>query len=333
MRVAIAPAGTKTSAATIRWLLKNAARKETEVYAVYRDLAKVPAEFTSHASFHAVQGDVEDAASLDFAGCDSVLTCTPPSFDGSDPIEKAALMAENVKSAVEKAGVKRLMLLSSIGAEFSEGVVSLCNVSPPPRSVFVVAIADDFGEIKGEIRTNHAAEQALRTTNVPEILFVRCGYFMENWTVFGSATLKAQPSPYFESLITPLDWKIPMVAVDDIGSTLATGLTSGYTPPRKPYVFALHGPADYAPLDVQAALSEAMGKSVELRPVERDKIRAFYEALSFPPQAVDLFAEMATSFLPGGIAEPDAPGMEKVDVVRGKTTLEVAIKAAVDAGL
>ncbi|KAK3192656.1 hypothetical protein K4F52_001455 [Lecanicillium sp. MT-2017a] len=307
MRVAIAPAGTKTSAATIRWLLKNAARKETEVYAVYRDLAKVPAEFTSHASFHAVKGDVEDAASLDFAGCDSVLTCTPPSFDGSDPIEKAALMAENVRSAVEKAGVKRLMLLSSIGAEFSEGV--------------------------GEIRTNHAAEQALRTTNVPEILFVRCGYFMENWTVFGSATLKAQPSPYFESLITPLDWKIPMVAVDDIGSTLATGLTSGYTPPRKPYVFALHGPTDYAPLDVQAALSEAMGKSVELRPVERDKIRAFYEALSFPPQAVDLFAEMATSFLPGGIAEPDAPGMEKVDVVRGKTTLDVAMKAAVDAGL
>jgi putative NADH-flavin reductase len=124
MRVGIAPAGTKTSAATIRWLLKDASDKGTEVYAVYRDLTKVPAEFKACENFTAVQGDVEDAESLDFTSCDAVFTSTPPCFDGSDPIKKAELLAQNVKTAVERAGVKRLILLSSVGAEFSEGVVS-----------------------------------------------------------------------------------------------------------------------------------------------------------------------------------------------------------------
>lgn len=160
---------------------------------------------------------------------------------------------------------------------------------------------------------------------------MRCAYFMENWVLFSQETLK-QPESYFDSLITPLDWKIPMVAIDDIGSTLATGLTSGYAPPKKPYVFALHGPKDYSPLDVQAAFTAAKGKSVDLRPVEKDKIREYYKPV-FPPQIIDLWVEMAMSFLPGEIAEPGAPGTEKVDIVRGKTSLDDALKAAVDGGM
>lgn len=153
---------------------------------------------------------------------------------------------------------------------------------------------------------------------------------MENWFLFSQQTLQ-KPEPYLDSLVTPLDFKLPMIAIDDIGSTFATGLTSGYTPPKKPYIFALHGPEDYSPLDVKAALTAAKGKPVDMRPVEKDKIRDFYMAI-FPPQIVDLWVELATSFLPGGIAEPGAPGLERVDVVRGKTSLGEALKAAVDGG-
>ncbi|KAJ3494031.1 hypothetical protein NLG97_g4344 [Lecanicillium saksenae] len=304
MRITIVPAGTKTSAATIRELLKKGPAT-VEVYAVYRNLAKVPAEFTAHENFHAVRGDVEDAASLDLAGSDAVMTSTPPMFDGDeDPFAMAEKVSINVKNAVEQAGgVKRLMLLSSLGAEFDKGV--------------------------GEIRTNHIAEKVLRETNVPEILFVRCGYFIENWTMFSAETLK-EAEPYFNSLITPLDFEMPMVAVKDIGSTFATGLTSKYTPPVKPYVFALHGPKEYSPNDVQAAFSNAMGKHIQMRAIEKDKLADFFSAI-LPPHLVDIWAEMSTSFLPGGVAAPGSEGLEDVNIVRGKTDLETAIKDALGA--
>lgn len=124
MRVTIVPAGPKTSAATIRQLLHQAP-SSVDVYGVYRNISKVPAEFKSHKNFHAVYGDLEDASSLDFGGSDTIMTSTPPFFGGEDPFAKAEQVSNNVKNAVERAGgVKRLMLLSSLGAEFDKGVVS-----------------------------------------------------------------------------------------------------------------------------------------------------------------------------------------------------------------
>ncbi|KAJ4165464.1 hypothetical protein LMH87_007096 [Akanthomyces muscarius] len=305
MRITIVPAGPKTSAATIRQLL-NKAPASVDVYGVYRSIYKVPAEFLSHKNFHAVCGDIEDASSLDLSGSDAVMTSTPPFFSGEDPFAKTEEVSNNVKGAVERAGgIKRLMLLSSMGAEFAEGV--------------------------GEIKTNHIAEKVFRSTNVPELLFVRCGYFMENWTMFNLQTLRGS-DPYLNSLITPIDFQLPMVAVEDIGSTFATGLLSSYAPPSKPYVFALHGPKEYSPNDVQAAFSEAMGKQIPLKAIEKDQLADFFSTF-IPPNLVGTWVEMSCSFLPGGVAAPGSDGIENVDIVRGKVELGKAIKDAVEAGI
>ncbi|OAR00961.1 hypothetical protein LLEC1_04321 [Akanthomyces lecanii] len=305
MRITIVPAGPRTSAATIRQLLSTAPAS-VDVYGVYRNISKAPAEFLSHPNFHAVRGDVEDASSLDLGGSDAVMTVTPPFFGAEDPFAKAEEVSRNVKDAVERAGgVKRLMLLSSMGAEFADGV--------------------------GEIKTNHIAEKVFRTTNVPEILFVRCAYFMENWAMLNFQTLRGS-DPYLNSLVTPLDFELPMVAVEDIGSAFATGLLSSHAPPAKPYVFALHGPKDYAPNDVQVAFSEAMGKHVPLKAIEKAQMAGFFGAF-IPSHLVEAWVEMSSSFLPGGVAAPGSDGIENVDVVRGKVGLGKAIKDAVKAGV
>lgn len=137
------------------------------------------------------------------------------------------------------------------------------------------------------------------------------------------------PSPSFPSTIVPLDYMIPMVAAKDIGTNLAMGLTSGYTPPAKPYVFELHGPQDYCPLDVQKAFSKVLGKDVKANPVEKKDLIDFFGAFC-PPKVAALWVEMTESFLPGGIAAVDSPLREKADIVRGKTTLDEAIKDAID---
>ncbi|KAG8405100.1 hypothetical protein J3459_022238 [Metarhizium acridum] len=113
--------------------------------------------------------------------------------------------------------------------------------------------------IAGEIKTNNIAERVLATTDIPEIIFIRCAYFMENWTV-ALDTLRG-PEPFFYSTVTPLEWKIPMVAVGDVGAVIASQALKQESSPRRPYVFELHGPRMYSPLDVQVAFSDALGET------------------------------------------------------------------------
>ena len=125
MKLSIAPASAKTGAAVVQSLLSSS-DQSIQVKALYRDLKKAPLEFTSCENVTCVQGDVSDAASLDFSGSDAVLAITPPVFDGRDISKHAELVSRNVQGAIEEAGcVKRLVLLSSMGAEHDQGVVSI----------------------------------------------------------------------------------------------------------------------------------------------------------------------------------------------------------------
>lgn len=122
MRVTVVPASAKSGVATINSLLS----KPVQVRGVYRDLSKVPAAFSVAANFSAAEGNASDKGTLDLTGSDAILAIIPPVFDGRDPIEHAAKISSNIKTAIELAGnVKRLVLLSSGGAEFSEGVVRI----------------------------------------------------------------------------------------------------------------------------------------------------------------------------------------------------------------
>lgn len=164
------------------------------------------------------------------------------------------------------------------------------------------------------------------TTNVPDIIFIRCAYFMENWTA-ALDTLRG-PEPFFFSTVTPLEWKIPMVAVGDVGAVIAAQALKRESSPRRPYVFELHGPRMYSPLDVQVALSDALRTRVAVRPVARGDLDGFYKQV-FPEDVVPEWVEMATSFLPGGVMKP-GDVEEGTGVVNGKTELGYAVKNAVE---
>ena len=124
MRITIVPASNKTSTAAIRWLLPQ--NPFFEVHGLYRDLNKVPDEFNSVENFTAVQGDVANAATLNFKESDAVVMVLPPAYDGRDIVAHSTLISNNVKDAIERSeSVKRLVLLSSLGAEFAECVVSM----------------------------------------------------------------------------------------------------------------------------------------------------------------------------------------------------------------
>jgi uncharacterized protein YbjT (DUF2867 family) len=149
---------------------------------------------------------------------------------------------------------------------------------------------------------------------------------MENWTMDVS-TLKGS-EPFFFSTVTPLDYKMPMVAVRDIGRTLATQVLTKQENSKSPQIFELHGPVDYTPLDVQAAFSKALGRDVAVKPIEKDQLEGFFGQV-FPPAVVREWVEMTTSFLPGGPALDNLPPEEERGSVRGTVNLDEAIGEAV----
>jgi hypothetical protein len=112
----------QTSRHAIQRLLQEPS--SPSVTGVYRSLAKVPAEFKTHPNFQAVQGDLTDGATLDFRGSDAVITLTPPKLDGSDFIAFGKVVSQNVRDVVQRSGtVKRIVCVSSMGAQYSHGYV------------------------------------------------------------------------------------------------------------------------------------------------------------------------------------------------------------------
>ncbi|PYI09741.1 NAD(P)-binding protein [Aspergillus sclerotiicarbonarius CBS 121057] len=297
MLVAVLPASPKTAQETIRALLAaDQLTSPVGVRAIYRDLSKAPRAFRAHAGFHAVAGDVGDATTLDLGGVDTVFAITPPRHDGSDMMQWATVASENTRVAIQRAGsVKRLVLLSSMGAEHASGT--------------------------GEIRTNHIAEEILKDV-VPEVIFMRCAYFMENWAAAIQTVQSEQP--HFDSSITPLDYEIPMVAVTDIGKACATYLMA-MDIPKHPYIVEVQGPQKYTVKDVCEAFEEAAGHAVEIRPVEKANLATFFGQF-LPEASVGPFVEMTVSFLPGGFLANNAGNASSRDrVYQGRTGLVEAI--------
>lgn len=281
MRIIIAPASPRTGRATIEALLRHP--DEPKIVGVYRDTNKVPAEIASHPRFEAVQGDVADVDSLDFSDADAVVTISPPQYSSNDPIAIAKANAENVRGAVAKSGsVKRVVYVSSVGAELEHET--------------------------GEIQTNHVAEVALRDA-APEVVFVRCAYFMHNYNL---PTLQEE-KPFFHSVITPADLEVPMVAVKDIGTTTAAqAIAAGTSLPQNPFAFELHGPKAYSTNEVQQALAAVLGKDVRAELVPKEGLGDFFSTF-LPPNVARLFVQMTTAFLPGGVMDGSKPRTGKVE--------------------
>lgn len=125
MHLTILPAAPKTAQAAIRALLASDA--SVSLRGVYRDVSRVPADLASHPRFEAVQGDLADPASYatHLKGTDGVFHVQPPVYDPErDLVGYTTRVSEGVKAAVEEGGVRRLVVVSSMGAQYEKGTVS-----------------------------------------------------------------------------------------------------------------------------------------------------------------------------------------------------------------
>jgi len=190
--------------------------------------------------------DINDAVALAtaFQGADAVFILVPPNFDPQPGYPEARATAAVLTSALESTRPKRVVYLSTIGAQASQS----------------------------NLLSQHTIiEEALHKLPIP-ITFLRPAWFMENAAWDASP---AREKGIIPSFLQPLDKPVPMVATADIAQIAAQLLQDHWTGHR---VVELEGPARITPNQIAATFAALLGHPVTVQAVQRDTWTTLFES-------------------------------------------------------
>ena len=207
--------------------------------------------------------DLTDSANLirAFQHADSAYVMIPPNLTSNDPLGYSNRVSDAIATAVQKAGTKNVVALSSVGADKTSGT--------------------------GPVLGLHHLEQKLNQISGANVLNLRAGYFMENTLPQVNAISQ------MGAVTTPLrpDLKIPMIAARDIGATAANALLHG--PVGGKQTRELLGQRDLTYTEVAAIIGQAIGKA-DLKYVQApdDQFRAVLMQMGMSEPVARILLEM-----------------------------------------
>jgi uncharacterized protein YbjT (DUF2867 family) len=259
-------------------------RRGHAVRALGRSRAKMAALETQGATPHVAAFDDAAALTTAFRGADAVFSLIAPSYGEDDFSAWQDRSGEAIASAIRRAGVRRVLDLSSVGAQHASGT--------------------------GPIAGLHRHEKRLEALGV-DVLHLRAAYFMDNhfWAI---PTLKAMG---FNGSPLKADLVLPQVATADLGRKAAELLDRAEFKGRAVVEFA--GPEDLTMTEATAALGRAIGRPdlAYVRFPYEDAEKAMI-ASGMKPGTARLMIEMYRGINDGRVAF-EAPVRE-----RGTTTIE-----------
>ena len=245
-----------------------------------------------------VQGSIDEQATLDaaLAGAEALFWLSPPAMR-PDFQDWATAAGRRAAERVKAHGVKRVVIISSIGAQTGPGTGPVSVLKP--------------------------IEEAFQAA-APNVVSLRAGFFMENLLrdVQGLAKAGALFSAYPETK------RFPMVATADIAAKAFEYLTdASWTGHR--YV-GVHGPKDVTYPEVASVLTQVLGQPVKYVQVGLEDLRKGMLGAGMPSWAADTFVEMYGAAQAGRM-EPAEPRSKETTT---PTTLEqfatAVIKPAVE---
>lgn len=233
------------------------------------------------------------ALSRALAGAEGAYILSPPQYTHDDLFSQADMMASVVAEAVIKAQLPKLVALSSVGAEHTDGT--------------------------GWIVMNRTLEQHLAQTGLP-VTLLRAAYFMENWK---SLVQIAVAKKKLFSFLTPLDRKLPMVATEDIGHVAAEVLSENWDGVR---IVELEGPSTYSPNNVANYLAQELNKVIPAVEIPESDWSQILSGQNFSSTALTGFIEMTQGINSGHIT---FTGKNNIDHRKGTTSLHTIVTAMV----
>ena len=208
--------------------------------------------------------EVTDAAALAraFTGAKAVYAMVPPSMTSQDYRADQDSATNAIAEAVEQAGVKYVVSLSSVGADKSEGT--------------------------GPVVGLHYLEQTLNRISGLNVLHLRPGYFMEN-TLAQIGIIKTM-----NTTAGPLrpDLSLPMIATRDIGAAAAKALLALEFSNKQ--TRELLGQRDLSYAEATVIMGNAIGKP-ELKYIQLpdEQIRGAFLQMGMSANVADLILEMS----------------------------------------
>lgn len=237
-------------------------------------------------------GDPGDAAFLEraFTGATAVYTMIPPCYGEPDMRAAQDRIGNAIATALQRAAVRRVVNLSSMGAELPHGT--------------------------GPIEGLHAQEQRLAALRGVDLLHLRPGSFMENLLPAAAVVAEAGVLPGMEAP----EAAIPMVATRDVAAVAARELAT----PRHSGVLLLHAPRHVSMRQAAAALGAAIGQP-GLPYVQADpaQAKAALRQHGFSADAADQIEQLARWLSTSPLASAAAGPVE----VQG-TTIEAFAREA-----
>jgi uncharacterized protein YbjT (DUF2867 family) len=265
-----------------------------------RDPAKVK-EFTDRGAT-AIRCDQANAEQVirGTEGAEAVFFVCPPKFDAQDLRAFQNKVGDNLADAVRKNSLKRVVFISSLGAQHADGTGPIAGLH-------------DI-----EAKLNHAAKDV-----AGNVTHLRPAFFMENWFM-NADTIKQQGAVY--APISP-DVKIPMIATADIAKVAADVLTD--TSWKGINVRELVGPHEYSYADGAKIIGQATGKTVQFQQVPGDAARDSMTKMGLSPNVASGYVQMYDGFNKGLVKPEKTKQPENVT----QTTLEEFAKQQIGPAL
>lgn len=210
----------------------------------------------------------QEALTKAFTGAEAVYAMIPPNVSTDDVDGYEDQVIEAIAGATENAGIKRAVVLSSVGA--------------------------DKAEKTGPVLGLHKLEERLKEIDELNVLFLRAGYFMEN-TLAQAGIIHA-----IGGAGGPLrgDLKLPLIATRDIGAAAAQALLkqdlSGHQTRE------LQGQRDVSYNEITAIIGKGIGKpDLGYVQLNDDQLRPAMQQMGMSPNFVNLLLEMSASLNSG----------------------------------
>lgn len=189
--------------------------------------------------------EMEDAAALTaaFKEVDGVFILPPSEFDPAPGFPEARAVITTVKAALEAAGPRKVVCLSTIGAATQPNLLT-------QRTLM---------------------EQALRELTIP-VTFLRPAWFMENFTW---DVAPARDSGVIASFLQPLNKPVPMIATADVGRVAAELIQEDWRGCRVVELEAAHR---ITPNEVAATFAKILSNPVRAEAVPRETWASLFKS-------------------------------------------------------
>jgi uncharacterized protein YbjT (DUF2867 family) len=199
-----------------------------------------------------------------FAGAWGAYLMMPFDLAAQDLHARERELCSNFAQALRGAGLRRVVVLSGLSADLKRG------------SSLGAALLED----------------AIAPLGIPDVVFLRAGWFMENFAkgldFVGQAASGIFATPF------RADRPLPMVSAEDVGQRAAELLMSEDPGDR---IQELLGARDYSMADAAAVMSEATGRAgVRYQQVPLQDARAGMVAAGMSESFADAVLETARSF-------------------------------------